>query len=264
MKKNKHICKYLSFYNYLRELSRELKYILRCHCNCFIHLAFVPVCFPCVFCKTAFSTAAFCVRHLRYTHGKDKLTASDLQQIDQWLRDNDAEHYRQIRHRQRQEVDLKQHIRLHTEEKPYKCKLCGATSTNRSDYQKHTRIHTGERPYKCNTCEAAFTQLGHLHEHIRTHTGEKPFKCNTCGASFTLKHHLQKHTRTHTGEKPFKCHTCGSAFIQKSDLQRHMRTHTGEKPFKCQTCGAAFSVSCNLKQHQKKHERVVEEEHSNI
>jgi uncharacterized Zn-finger protein len=36
---------------------------------------------------------------------------------------------------------------------------------------RHIRIHTGDKPFQCKICARAFSRSDHLTTHIRTHTG---------------------------------------------------------------------------------------------
>ncbi|XP_068962969.1 LOW QUALITY PROTEIN: zinc finger protein 75A-like [Petaurus breviceps papuanus] len=140
-----------------------------------------------------------------------------------------------------------------TEEKPFKCHICGKSFKVSSDLIKHQRVHTEERPYKCQECDKRFRWSSDLNKHLMTHRGIKPHRCSWCGKSFSKNTNLLTHQRTHTGEKPFKCHECGKRFSQNSHLIMHQTTHTGEQPYKCSMCGRNFSRRSSLLRHQKLH-----------
>lgn len=49
----------------------------------------------------------------------------------------------------RQAGDLTNHVRTHTDQKPFKCTYCGKSFTNSGGLRRHKRIHTGEKAYNC-------------------------------------------------------------------------------------------------------------------
>ncbi|NXP55058.1 ZN408 protein, partial [Heliornis fulica] len=58
------------------------------------------------------------------------------------------------------------------------CAICGCHLANPGSLRNHMCLHTGERPYTCPYCGKDFRQQSNLH------TGEKPYKCHFCGDAF--------------------------------------------------------------------------------
>uniref|UniRef100_A0A8C8GA63 C2H2-type domain-containing protein n=1 Tax=Oncorhynchus tshawytscha TaxID=74940 RepID=A0A8C8GA63_ONCTS len=132
-----------------------------------------------------------------------------------------------------------------------KCPVCGNELANSGSLRNHMRLHTGERPYaclhwekpyKCNHCNQYFSQVPELRRHLISHTGEV-YLCPICGKALWDPHTL-------------RCELCGKAYTMATKLRCHMKSHLEEKSYKCPTCGAGYTLMQSQFSHQKREDRT--------
>ena len=130
---------------------------------------------------------------------------------------------------------------------------------------QHIRSHTNERPFACphSPCTKDFLRQSHLKHHIKSaHSSVRDYICkwDGCGKSFITSTRLKRHYAVHEGREKFKCtvEDCGQTFRKHGTLQKHVTTvHEGKKPFRCQLeddegglCDEGFDTAGKLHTHQ--------------
>jgi len=72
---------------------------------------------------------------------------------------------------------------------------CGKVFNKPYNLKSHLKIHTNERPYQCQYCKARFSRGHDLNRHTRLHTGVKPFECQKCKKRFSRSDALSRHIK---------------------------------------------------------------------
>ncbi|KAG8013986.1 Zinc finger and BTB domain-containing protein 41 [Nibea albiflora] len=111
---------------------------------------------------------------------------------------------------------LREHLRIHSGEKPHLCSICGQSFRHGSSYRYKTAVH------QCEVCKKEFKGKSSLEMHFRTHSGEKPHRCPECNQTFRIKKTLTKHMVIHSDARPFNCPHCSATFKRKDKLKYHV------------------------------------------
>lgn len=67
-------------------------------------------------------------------------------------------------------INRKRHVDcMHLKLKDFTCSVCQRRLSSKQNYREHVSIHTGERPFCCSHCGLSFRQGSQLSQHKKTH-----------------------------------------------------------------------------------------------
>ncbi|KAJ4302245.1 DNA-binding transcription factor [Collariella sp. IMI 366227] len=107
---------------------------------------------------------------------------------------------------------------------------CKKGFAQRNNLETHLRAHTGEAPYTCRICHRGFTQGVNLNSHMNRHLGRRPYQCDICGKGFCQPSNLKSHKSTHLPKElrrhwVCKLGGCTKALTAKGNLKNHQNTY---------------------------------------
>ncbi|MCJ1286664.1 Strongly-conserved Zn-finger binding protein (TFIIIA) [Xylographa opegraphella] len=132
---------------------------------------------------------------------------------------------------------------------------------------EHLRSHTNTRPYVCPhaECTKAFIRSTHLKHHLKSaHSDIRDYVCayDGCDKKFATGTRLKRHHAAHEGREKHKCTVagCGQTFRKHNTLQAHLSSiHEGKNPFVCEEadedgtiCARFFDTAFKLKNHKSR------------
>ncbi len=98
-------------------------------------------------------------------------------------------------------------IRQNSQVKCHICTVCGYSSYFKTNVERHFRLHTGEKPFKCRLCDYAAVQNSALLSHVRNkHPGASQFWCNLSGETHANLTKVRQHKKaTHSSDTVAAC-----------------------------------------------------------
>ncbi|XP_055688281.1 uncharacterized protein LOC129792894 [Lutzomyia longipalpis] len=150
------------------------------------------------------------------------------------------------------------HVKIHSEERNFKCEVCEKRFKNTKQLKNHRRIHRNVVPdqlqvRKCDYCPATLVTGRQYKKHLRAeHECSSGHTCGVCGKVMNSVSALKIHERKHTESGHFACPECSYTTHDHNAARRHRMKHSKEKQYKCPFCGYKSIQSTTYRNHLAK------------
>jgi len=150
------------------------------------------------------------------------------------------------------------HTQWHSEEfrgeKEIKCKWkdCSTMTKSVAKLREHVRVHSQERVVGCPVCGGLFANRSKFFDHCKRQedSSHLSLKCSYCNKTFAIERLLRDHMRAHINQ--FKCPLCDMTCPQPSNLVSHMSyRHFQVRSFQCNECPYKGKTSDCLQKHYR-------------
>ncbi|KAL1132822.1 hypothetical protein AAG570_010774 [Ranatra chinensis] len=106
------------------------------------------------------------------------------------------------------------------------CQVCGRVLSTKATLKEHMFIHSGEKPFECLLCGKKIRHRANFIIHVQGHSLGQPHVCLNCGVSFPKRSELNSHVAAeHPEDRPYNCIICGMRFRTETRFHKHAVTH---------------------------------------
>jgi hypothetical protein len=119
----------------------------------------------------------------------------------------------------------------------------GCTAEVKTAYKlrEHARVHSEEKIIGCPGCGLTFTSRGKLQDHLLRQEEKTPeIRCSHCFKTFSSERILRDHQRRHINY--YRCNICNMTLASPAAIANHHKyRHQTERPYKCTKEGCNYA-----------------------